>query len=277
MRQWTIDAFTSRPFGGNPACVVEPMDAWPAQDWMQGLAAENAAGATAFLRRTDAPDRFGLRWFTPATEVPLCGHATVATAHALAREMKLAAEAVTFETASGEIVASREGDVYQLLLARPPFERVPTPPGLAAALGAEPAEVWAAPYLVALFDDVSTIPELRPQADDLMRISLALGGQGNVGVAAIAASPGPFDVLDRFFAPGYGLPEDAATGSFHAILTPLLAPRLGPGPIRFHQAYPGRGAELTGRLVGDRVMIGGAAVTVAESRLRAAPAPTLQA
>ncbi len=271
MRQWTIDAFTTRAFCGNAACVVEPMDAWPSDDWMQRLAAENAAGATAFLRRTGAPDQFGLRWFTVATEVPLCGHATLATAHALIREMGLAPGALAFDTASGRLTVQPQADAYELSLPVPAFRRVATPAGLGRALGAEPTEVWEAPYLVALFDDADVIPTLRPRTTDLMRISTALGGQGNVGVAAIAAKSTGFDVIDRFFAPGYGIPEDPATGSFHAILTPLLAPRLGPGPIRFHQAFPGRGAELTGRLAGDRAIIGGSAVTVAQSRLRVAP------
>lgn len=271
MRQWTIDAFTSRPFGGNAACVVEPMDAWPSDDWMQRLATENAAGATAFLRRTQVPDRFGLRWFTSATEVPLCGHATLAAAHALVREIGSAAGAFTFNTASGPLMAEAQPDGYELSLPLPPFRPIPPPPGLARALGAQPAEVWEAPYLVAFFDNPEVIPRLRPDLPGLMEISMARGGQGNVGVAALAAPSSGFHVIDRFFAPGYGIPEDAATGSFHAILTPLLAPRLGPGEIRFHQACPGRGAELRGRLAAERVRVGGAAVTVAESRLRVAP------
>jgi PhzF family phenazine biosynthesis protein len=271
MRQWTIDAFTKRPSGGNTACVIEPMDAWPSDGWMQQRAAENAAaGATAFLRRTEAADRFGLRWFTPATEVPLCGHATLAAAHALLREMQLSPRAFTFDTASGPLTAHAKAGAYELSLPLPPFRRIPTPAGLADALGADPSEVWEAPYLVALFDDAEIIPTLRPQSSEVMRISAALGGQGNVGVAAVSAASSGFDVIDRFFAPGYGLPEDPATGSFHAILAPLLAPRLGPGPIRFYQAFPGRGAELTGRVAMDRVIIGGSAVTVAESRRPAA-------
>lgn len=271
MRQWTIDAFTTRPFGGNAACVVEPMDAWPSDDWMQRLATENAAGATAFLRRTEAAGRFGLRWFTPATEVPLCGHATLAAAHALIREMGLPQGAFAFDTATGLVTVQGGADAYELSLPVPPFRRIATPPGLARALGAEPTEVWEAPYLVALFDDAEAISNLRPQLPDLMGISSACGGQGNVGVAAPAAPSAGFDVIDRFFAPGYGIAEDAATGSFHAILTPLLTPRLGARPICFHQASPGRGAELSGRLEADRVIVGGGAVTVVESRLRVAP------
>jgi PhzF family phenazine biosynthesis protein len=274
MRQWTIDAFTTQPFLGNSACVLEPMAAWPSDDWMQRLAAENAAGATAFLRRTDAPDRFGLRWFTLATEVPLCGHATLAATHALLTEMAMPDGPLAFDTASGTIVARVRADAYELSFPRPRFKRIAVPTGLAEALGAAPAEVWEAPYLIALFDDPGVIPMLSPRLSEVLRISTAQGGQGNLGVAAVAAAAQDYDVIDRFFAPGYGFREDPATGSFHAILTPILADRLPPGPIRFHQAYPGRGAELTGRVEADRVIISGCAVTVAETRLRVAPMET---
>jgi PhzF family phenazine biosynthesis protein len=270
MRQWTIDAFTTRPFFGNSACVVEPLDAWPDGAWMQRLAAENGAGATAFLTHASS-GRFALRWFTPSTEVPLCGHGTLAAAHALVAEMGLATNRVAFDTASGPVGARVAGGEYELTLPRPPFRRIEVPPGLADALGAEPSEVWEAPYLVAIFDDPAVVPKLRPRSSALLTISRQLGGQGNVGVAALARPNSDFDVIDRFFAPGYGFREDPATGSLHAILTPLLAGRLGPVPIRFHQAYPGRGAELKGYLEADRVIVAGAAVTVAESRLRITP------
>lgn len=271
MRQWTIDAFTAQPFHGNSACVVEPMDTWPTEDWMQRLASENGAGATAFLLRRNRPGRFAIRWFTPATEVPLCGHATLATAHALVAEMGSGATPLSFETASGEITAHVREGAYELSFPMPPFEPIAVPEGLAEALGATPSEVWKAPYLIALFDDPEVIAALRPHLSGLQRLSAALGGQGNVGVAALAGDASGFDVVDRFFAPGYGFREDPATGSFHAILTPILADRLPSGPIRYHQAYPGRGAELTGWLDAGRVMISGRAVTVAEARLRTTP------
>src|SRR3954469_9659429 len=101
MRQWTIDAFASGPFTGNPACVVEPFDAWPEAAWMQALAAENNQAETAFLLKTAEPGRFGLRWFTPLLEVPLCGHATLGSAHVLFSELAIAGERLTFDTQSG--------------------------------------------------------------------------------------------------------------------------------------------------------------------------------
>ncbi|WP_332771307.1 PhzF family phenazine biosynthesis protein [Phenylobacterium sp.] len=271
MRQWMIDAFTSRAFGGNAACILEPLSAWPDAAWMQGLAGENNVGATAFLRRTEMPSRFGLRWFTPAVEVPLCGHATLAAAHMLFAEAGLGAEALEFETLSGELCVQRSGDAYEMTLPAQQATPIPTPPELVAALGVRPTEVWAGAYLVAIFETADEVRALEPRHEALRLVSLAHGGQGNVGAAAPAEAGSAFDVIDRFFAPGYGIPEDAATGSFHGILTPIFAGRFKAGPIRFHQAYPGRGAELEGRVEGDRVTLRGKAFTVSEARLRVAP------
>ncbi len=107
MRQWMIDAFASGPFKGNPACVVEPLEIWPEAAWMQALAAENNQAETAFLVPAGESGRYHLRWFTPAVEVPLCGHATLATAHALFAEMGVAGERLVFETASGSLTVGR--------------------------------------------------------------------------------------------------------------------------------------------------------------------------
>ncbi|HWW27949.1 MAG TPA: PhzF family phenazine biosynthesis isomerase, partial [Caulobacter sp.] len=107
MRQWTIDAFASGPFKGNPACVVEPFEQWPDAAWMQALAAENNQAETAFLLKTADPARFGLRWFTPTLEAPICGHATLASAHALFEEMGVDAPRLTFDTLAGELTVRR--------------------------------------------------------------------------------------------------------------------------------------------------------------------------
>ena len=150
MRQWTIDAFASAAFKGNQACVVEPFDAWPADAWMQSLAAENNQAETAFLLRTPEPDRFGLRWFTPLLEVPLCGHATLASGHALLSEIGVAGDRVRFDTLSGELSVRLSGELYEMELPADPPRRVEEPEGLAEALGVTPAEVWAAQYLIAV-------------------------------------------------------------------------------------------------------------------------------
>jgi PhzF family phenazine biosynthesis protein len=268
MRQWTIDAFAQAPFRGNPACVVEPFDAWPADAWMQTLAAENNQAETAFLLRTGAADRFGLRWFTPALEVPLCGHATLASAHALFAELSLTTEAVTFDTLSGPLIVSRQDGGYAMDFPASPVRQVETPTGLAEALGVEPDEVWAGPFLVAILKDEAAVRAATPDLAALKAISsAATQGRGNVGVSAVAKGQ-PYEVVSRFFAPGSGIPEDPATGSLHCMLSPIFAQKLGRTRFAFHQAYPGRGGDLDCELAGDRVILRGQAVSVIESRLR---------
>jgi PhzF family phenazine biosynthesis protein len=272
MRQWTIDAFARQPFRGNPACVVEPFEAWPDASWMQALAAENNQAETAFLLRTADPDRFGLRWFTPAVEVPLCGHATLASGHVLLAELGLDAPSARFDTQSGPLTVRRSNAGYEMDFPAQPPVRTAAPEGLAAALGAPPSEVWAGAFLVALYDEAATVRGLSPDLAALKTVSSeATGGRGNVGVAALAEAGAAYDVVDRFFAPGSGIPEDPATGSLHCILAPLYAEKLGRSTVRFHQAFPGRGGDLECAVRGARVLIRGQAVTVAESMLRVAP------
>ncbi|MGE5500382.1 MAG: PhzF family phenazine biosynthesis protein [Ignavibacteriales bacterium] len=269
MRQWTIDAFASGPFKGNPACVVEPLDAFPDAGWMQALAAENNQAETAYLRRTADPARFELRWFTPAMEVPLCGHATLASAHALFSELGLQAEAVTFDTASGPLIVRRQGDLYEMDFPASIPHRITPPFGLEEALGVTPKEVWAAQFLIAVVEDEAAVRAVQPDLATLKEISsVATQGRGNVAVAALAPEGAPYDVVSRFFAPGSGIPEDPATGSMHCILSPLYAEKLGRPTLRFHQAYPGRGGDLECEHRGERVLLRGRAVTVVESVLR---------
>jgi PhzF family phenazine biosynthesis protein len=269
MRQWTIDAFAAAPFKGNPACVVEPLDDFRDAAWMQALAAENNQAETAFLRRTADPARFDLRWFTPAIEVPLCGHATLASAHALFSELGLQADKVTFDTASGPLTVRRDGELYEMDFPASPPRQIDCPPGLAEALGVTPKEVWAAQFLVAIVDDEAQVRAATPDLAAMKDISsAATQGRGNVAVAALAPKGAPYDVVSRFFAPGSGIPEDPATGSMHCILSPLYSAKLGRPTLRFHQAYPGRGGDLECEHRGERVLLRGRAVTVAESRLR---------
>jgi PhzF family phenazine biosynthesis protein len=269
MRQWTIDAFASGPFKGNPACVVEPFDAWPDTAWMQALASENNQAETAFLLRTADPARFGLRWMTPTIEVPLCGHATLASAHALFEELGAKAPGLAFDTQSGALRVRRAGERLEMDFPADPPRRIAEPAGLAKALGAQPREVWAGRFLVAVLGDEAAVRGLKPDLVALQSISsAATEGRGNVGVAALAAPGGGCDVVDRFFAPGSGIPEDPATGGLHCSLAPLFSDKLGKPLLRFYQAYPGRGGDIETEMAGDRVLLRGQAVTVAESRLR---------
>jgi PhzF family phenazine biosynthesis protein len=271
MRQWTIDAFAAAAFRGNPACVLEPLDAWPDPAWMQALAAENNQAETAFLLKTPEPARFGLRWFTPALEVPLCGHATLAAGHALLSEIGLETNELTFDTKSGPLIVRRAGDGYEMDFPAQPPQRVATPAGLAQALGVEPQEVWASTYLVAVLRDEAQVRALTPDLVALEAVaSTATGGRGNVGVVALADAGQPYEVVDRFFAPGSGIPEDPTTGSLHCILSPLYSAKLGRARVSFHQAYPGRGGDLDCEHAGERVLLRGRAVTVLEGMLRVA-------
>jgi PhzF family phenazine biosynthesis protein len=270
MRQWTVDAFASGPFRGNPACVVEPLDAWPEDAWMQALAMENNQAETAFLVRGDEPGEFELRWFTPAVEVPLCGHATLASAHVLLSELGAGADTLRFRTRrAGELRVERAGDGYEMDFPADPPRRIETPTGLREGLGAEPLEVWAAAYLVVLLADEGTVRRLAPHIAALHEVSKAAApGRGDVIVTAPADTGSEFDVVSRFFAPGAGVAEDPATGSAHCILTPFWTERLGRSALRFHQAYPGRGGDLDCEAAGERVKLRGRAVTTVESRLR---------
>lgn len=270
MRQWTVDAFASAPFKGNPACVVEPFDAWPDDGWMAALAAENNQAETAFLLETDDPARFGLRWFTPTVEVPLCGHATLASAHVLFAEIGVTAEQVVFDTRSGPLIVRQAGEGLEMDFPANPPRRLPAAPtGLAEAIGAEVVETWAADYLIAVVAGEAVVRAISPDLAAIVRIGAeAARGRGNLSVAAVARAGAGYDVVSRFFAPGSGIPEDPTTGSVHCILAPLFAGKLGRPTLRFHQAYPGRGGDLEAEVRGDRVLLRGRAVTVIESRLR---------
>jgi PhzF family phenazine biosynthesis protein len=273
MRQWTIDAFASGPFKGNPACVVEPFAAWPSATWMQALAAENNQAETAYLLKTEDPARFGLRWFTPALEAPLCGHATLAAAHMLFSELGVDVPLLTFDTLSGPLTVKRAGDGLEMDFPADPPRHAEIPEGLADALGATPVEVWAGAYLVAVMDSEATVRGLKPDLAAIKTIQgEATGGPGQTVVVALADPGQPYAVVSRFFAPGFGIPEDPTTGSAHCILMPLFGGKLGADVLTFHQAYPGRGGDLECESRGARVLLRGRGFTVVESRLRVEPA-----
>lgn len=270
MRQWTVDAFASDPFRGNPACVVEPFDQWPDDGWMQALAMENNQAETAFLLKTDRPNRYGLRWFTPAKEAPLCGHATLGAAHVLFEELGSDAERLGFDTLSGQLVVTRAGKGYEMDFPADMPVQIDPPEGVAEAVGCEPVEVWAPrQYLTALLPSEAAVRAIIPNADAITRAST--GGDYETGSLLVAgfADPGkPYDVVVRFFAPGFGINEDPATGSAHCILGPLFAAKLGRDRVSFFQAYPGRGAEIETVADGERVLLRGQGFTTIESVLR---------
>lgn len=220
---YQVDAFADAPFQGNPAAVV-PLERWIEPALMQAIAAENNLAETAFF--VPEGEGFGLRWFTPAVEVPLCGHATLASAHVLFRHLGFSGEKIVFQTHSGPLTVTRADD--GLLEMDFPARRGvegPVPAGLAEALGAQPRAVVEGLTMLALFDDVETIANMTPDFAALARLCRS----DNIGVAVTARYQGsePWDFVSRFFAPAKGIDEDPVTGGAHCALTPYWSERLG--------------------------------------------------
>lgn len=256
-----VDAFTERPFRGNPAGVCLPAgDMEPA--WMQAVAAEMNLAETAFLRPRGA-DEFDLRWFTPRVEVDLCGHATLASAHRLWEE-GLAAGTIRFHTRSGVLAASRGNDTIELDFPSAPPRATLPPEGLEQALGAP--FVWtgtnAVGDLVVEMPDETGVRELEPDFGALLRIP----ARGVVATAAAERPDAGYDFVSRFFAPRVGIDEDPVTGSAHCALAPFWSDRLGREALVGWQASA-RGGVVRTRIVGDRVVLGGRAVTVWKGEL----------
>jgi PhzF family phenazine biosynthesis protein len=256
---YQVDAFTDQPFAGNPAAVcilqgpVEP-------EWMQKVAREMNLSETAFLWRLE--DGFSLRWFTPAVEVELCGHATLASAHILWETGVLAPSGrARFHTLSGLLTATRGADGIEMNFPATPEEPAGAPPELIEALGVKPKYVGRSifDYLV----EVGSEEEVRSLKPDFVLLrEIPIRG---VVVTSRATSPG-FDFVSRFFAPRVGIDEDPVTGSAHCCLGPYWADNLGKTELLAYQASE-RGGTLRVRVDEDRVYLGGRAVTVLRGEL----------
>jgi predicted PhzF superfamily epimerase YddE/YHI9 len=254
-----VDAFTDRPFSGNPAAVLilsAPADA----EWMQLVAREMNLSETAFLSPRD-DGSFGLRWFTPTVEVDLCGHATLASAHVLWETGRLHPEAeVRFDTQSGRLVARRAGSWIEMDFPATPDQPSAAPAGLSAALGAEPRYVGRSRFdtLVELGSEAE-VRELRPDFGRLKQIPRGV-------IVTARSSGGEFDFVSRFFAPAAGIDEDPVTGSAHCCLAPYWAKKLGKKELVGYQASA-RGGVVRVRDAGPRVILSGQAVSVLRAEL----------
>jgi len=267
MRQFLIDAFASQPFKGNPACVVEPFDAWPDDAFLQALAMENNQAETAYLLKTGDPARFGLRWFTPAMEVRLCGHATLASAHALFVELGNDADVLTFDTLSGPLHVRRLATRLEMDFPGYMPQGTAVPDDIERATGIRPQAVFDGPALIAQFKTEAEVRSLKPDLRALPAYIGAVYDDRHLVVTAPADPGKPYDAVSRLFAPDMGIDEDPATGSMHCMLAPLYALKLGKPVIDFYQAHPRRGAEIQAEVRGDRVLLRGQALTVARSQL----------
>lgn len=257
---YQVDAFTDRRFAGNPAAVC-PLREWLPDALMQAIAAENNLSETAFF--VPRGEAFELRWFTPAVEVDLCGHATLASGFVLMTEIEPERRSATFHTRSGPLTVTREDRRLVMDFPSRPPERVEAPPALAEALGAWPTAVLKARDLIALFDTAAAVRGLRPDLAAIARLD-------SFAVSVTAPGTGDdadVDFVSRFFAPARGVPEDPVTGSAHCSLTPFWAKRLGKASLRARQVSA-RGGELWCTLAGDRVRLAGEAVLVLIGSLR---------
>ena len=254
-----VDAFTPVKFGGNPAAVCV-LAAPAAEAWMQNVAREMNLSETAFL--DPRPDGYNLRWFTPAVEVALCGHATLASAHVLWEQGHLQPDAqARFLTKSGWLTADRRGEWIELDFPAKKEEPVEAPPEILGALGVQPRYVGknAFDYIVEV-ESEKVVRSLAPDHGLLRKLPVR-----GIIVTSRAAMPG-YDFVSRFFAPGSGIDEDPVTGSAHVCLAPFWSQRLGKREMVGYQASV-RGGVVRVRMAGDRVLLGGQAVTVLRGEL----------
>ena len=265
---YQADAFADGPLLGNPAAVM-PMDAFPDAAVMQAIAAENNLAETAFLVRT-GDDGWDLRWFTPAVEVPLCGHATLAAAHVLFNHCGFDGDTVRFATQSGELTVSRMAD-GRLEMDFPVTKTSPLPaPDLidraAARIGVTPEGMWSCGmFLLVQLGGEDEVRALRIAPRQVVALHEDMcGGPGNAIFSA--AGDSTHDVVSRVFAPGAGIDEDPVTGSAHCAIAPIFSSLLQKQTLSCFQAYPGRGGVVETQMAGERVKLRGRAVTVIEGR-----------
>ena len=256
---YQVDAFTSTPFHGNPAAVcILPEER--AEDWMQNVALEMNLSETAFLVRQ--PDGFNLRWFTPAVEVELCGHATLASAHILWETGLLEPdEQARFHTLSGLLTAERKGEWIEMDFPATPPQAISHQPTLIEALGVEPLYTGKNQFdfLVEVVSE-DAVRDLQPNFNQLK----ALGVRGVMVTSQ--SKGGEYDFVSRFFAPGAGIDEDPVTGSAHCTLGPFWAKQLGKDELVANQVSA-RGGIVRVRVEGERVCLGGQAITVMQGEL----------
>ena len=250
-----VDAFAERLFAGNPAAVC-PLPRWLPDETLQSIATENALSETAFLVREEA--EYAIRWMTPAVEVDLCGHATLASAHVLFEKLEPGRSRVAFRSKSGELVVSKEGNHLSMVFPRRPPERCPAPPGLLQGLKHSPREVLSAGKLLAVYGTEAEVRALDPDMAAIARLPAD---------GVIVTAPGrDVDFVSRYFAPAVGIPEDPVTGSAHCLLVPYWSERLKKKQLRARQISR-RGGELFCHDRGDAVGISGHAVIYLEGSI----------
>ncbi len=252
---YQIDAFANRPFEGNPAAVI-PLKAWVPDNIMQSIAEENNLSETAFFVPTE--NGFHIRWFTPSTEVDLCGHATLAAAYVLFNILEYNRDKIEFESKSGSLNVSQDDDWIAMDFPAQPPATCNVPDEITKAFGKTPIECLRSEDYIVVFDSESEVKSINPDIDCLKRLDLR-------GVIITARSK-QYDFVSRFFAPKYGIDEDPVTGSAHTQLIPYWAQKLYKTKMRARQVSS-RGGELICELQNDRVLISGKAIKFLEGKI----------
>ena len=256
MKQFTVDAFTEKIFGGNPAavCVVEN---FPPEELMLNIARENNLSETAFAVREK--NFYRLRWFTPAAEIDFCGHATLATAFVLFNFYETTAERIEFETLSGRFFVERKGKFFEMNFPAYEPKKIPVTDEMQEALGAKVLEAYLARDLLMILDSAEAVENLSPDFDKLKN----LDGM----IQAVTAVDKNFDCVSRVFAPKIKIAEDPVTGSTHCLIAPYWSKRLGKKKLIARQASA-RGGILHCEVLNERVKISGSAVLFAVADLK---------
>ena len=258
MKQYIVDAFTDKPFSGNPAAVCV-MENWPSEESMMKLAMENNLSETAFIVKE--PQGYHLRWFTPGTEVELCGHATLASSYVILNYYEPESTEVHFNTLSGELIIQRKGDLYEMDFPTYELREIPVTDAMEQAVGVRPFKAVLGLDLICVFEDENIVRNIKPDQHLLMGI------EGRIQNATAAG--GETDCVSRSFAPKLAIAEDPVCGSAHCQIADYWAQQLGKTEIIAYQASK-RGGYLRCELLGNgRIAISGKAAVVAVSEILA--------
>jgi len=258
MEIFQVDAFSKSLFSGNPAAII-PLRKWIKSDDMQKIAAENNLSETAFFVK-EKDDMYKIRWFTPETEVELCGHATLAAAHVLYSHLQFKGNKINFNSHSGLLTVEKSKNMYWLDFPAQPPNPVSAPKLLPEAIGTIPVYTGVNVDMIVLVENESVVQNMKPDMMILKRLDVR-------GVIITAKSDDDgFDFVTRFFAPGVGVPEDPVTGSAHTVLAPFWSKRLGKNDLVSRQLSK-RGGTVRCSMNGDRVKIGGSAITYLTGRI----------
>lgn len=255
IQQYIVDAFTNQVFSGNPAAVCV-LNGFPSDELMRNIAAENNLSETAFV--VPQGETFALRWFTPKSEIDLCGHATLATAYVIDRFIAPGRVALNFHTRSGILCVRKQGDNFAMDFPAFPLQQVEIPTNIADALGAIPQAAYLGRDLLCIFEDEVQIRAMKPDFAAMLTLD---------GLLVHVSAPGKdYDCVSRSFAPKLGVAEDPVCGSGHCHIFPYWTAQLGKASLTGYQASE-RGGVLHGQVNGDRVILSGSAVLFAQAEI----------